>query len=373
MTDVVVISLEPWDDVWRRNQYLVDGLLRADSDLRVLFVEPGPDPLHALRTGHRPRRGAGLRVSGGYEGRLHLLASTKWVPRVFGASSDRMLRRSMTRAVEHLGWDRPVLWVNDPMWSAAASVTGWPTLYDMTDDWAEAARSGRISARLRRGDADLLRDAHEVVVCSEGLARSRGRIRDVRLVPNAVDLVRYSRPAARPPDLSDAPVAVYVGTLHEDRLDVDLCIRVGRALDAVGAALVLVGPNALSAANTQMLEAEPCVRLLGAKPFEEGPGYLQHATTLVVPHVVTSFTDSLDPLKLYEYLAVGRPIVSTPVAGFREQHRAQVTVADGHGFAESVVSSVLADEASYAAPDDLPVWDVRVRAFRDVIDRLAAR
>ena len=47
-------------------------------------------------------------------------------------------------------------------------------------------------------------------------------------------------------------------------------------------------------------------------------GYLQHADVLVVPHVVTSFTDSLDPIKLYEYQAVGRPVVSTPVAGFRD-------------------------------------------------------
>ncbi len=373
MTALVVISLEPWDDVWRRNQYLVDGLLRTDPDLRVLFVEPASDPLHALRSGRRPRRGAGLRVGRPYEGRLHLLAPTKWVPRALGSVSDRMLRRSMMRAVDSLEWRRPVLWINDPMWSAAASATGWPTLYDMTDDWSEAARSDRISARLRRGDTELLRDAHEVVVCSEGLARSRGRIRDVRLISNAVDLARYSRPAARPLDLPDAPVAVYAGTLHEDRLDVDLCIRVGRALAAVGASLVLVGPNALSAMNTQRLKAEPSVRLLGAKPFGEVPGYLQHATTLVVPHVVTSFTDSLDPLKLYEYLAVGRPIVSTPVAGFREQRRAQVTVADGDGFAESAVSSILADETSGAVPDDLPVWGERVRAIREVVDGLAAR
>ena len=51
MTDLVVVSLEAWDDVWRRNQHLVAGLLRSDAALRVLFVEPPADPTHDLRSG----------------------------------------------------------------------------------------------------------------------------------------------------------------------------------------------------------------------------------------------------------------------------------------------------------------------------------
>lgn len=371
MTDLVVISLEPWDDVWRRNQHVVDGLLRSDPGLRVLFVEPAPDPLHALRTGHPPRRGAGLRDEGGYGGRLLLLTPTKWLPRAVGSAADRMLQRAVRRAVRRLGWARPVLWVNDPMWASMPRSTGWPTLYDMTDDWVEAARAGRISARLRSDDAELMRTADRVVVCSEGLARSRGGLRDVRLIPNAVDVARYRRPTTRPPDLPAGLVAVYVGTLHEDRLDVDLCVRVARALDDVGARLVLVGPNALSEENARRLVAARGVTLLGRKPFDEVPGYLQHATTLVVPHVVTAFTDSLDPIKLYEYLAVGRPIVSTPVAGFRETSHTQVTIADRQDLPASAVASVRAHEPAQDVPADLPTWDQRVREFREVIAGLA--
>ena len=58
--------------------------------------------------------------------------------------------------------------------------------------------------------------------------------------------------------------------------------------------------------------------LLGAREHTAVPAYLKNADVLVVPHVVTEFTDSLDPIKVYEYLAAGRPVVSTPVAGFRE-------------------------------------------------------
>ena len=62
------------------------------------------------------------------------------------------------------------------------------------------------------------------------------------------------------------------------------------------------------------------------------PAYLKNADVLVVPHVVTGFTDSLDPIKVYEYLAAGLPVVSTPVAGFREIGLAHVSVVPGEPF-----------------------------------------
>ncbi|MFC7879752.1 hypothetical protein ACFUVW_18255, partial [Isoptericola sp. NPDC057391] len=83
--DLVVLSLEPWDDVWRRNQHLVAGLLRSRPTARVLFVEPVRDPLHALTRGAWPRPGRGLRPAPDVDGvgprRLWLLEPTKLLPR----------------------------------------------------------------------------------------------------------------------------------------------------------------------------------------------------------------------------------------------------------------------------------------------------
>jgi teichuronic acid biosynthesis glycosyltransferase TuaH len=141
-------------------------------------------------------------------------------------------------------------------------------------------------------------------------------------------------------------VAVYVGTLHADRLDVDLCVRTAGALDGV-ATVVLVGPNALAEGDTRVLR-EAGVVLLGAKPHEQVPAYLQHADVLLVPHVVTPFTDSLDPLKLYEYQAVARPVVATPVAGFRDSDDTHTTVAGDSTFADAVADALT--QRNSAAP-----------------------
>ncbi len=366
---LVVVSLEAWDEVWRRNQHLVDGLVRSDPALEVVFVEPPADPLHAVRSGSAARRGQGLRVLDGYGGRLRLYQATKLFPRRAGSWVDAGLARDLRRVVAGLGWTSGVLWVNDPGSAGVLDAFGWPCLYDVTDDWVAARRGAREHDRVAAGDAELLRRSDEVVVCSEGLRRAKGALRPVRLIPNAVDVRRYRTPQSRPADLPDRPVALYVGTLHEDRLDVDLVLRTADRVAEAGGVLVLVGPDLLTTQNHARLSAHAAVDVLGARGRDAVPGYLQHAHVLVVPHLVDDFTESLDPIKLYEYLAVGRPIVSTRVAGFRDE--ADVVTPDREHFPVAVAES-LAEWAPSVDRGSVADWSERVSEFRAVLAGLAA-
>jgi glycosyltransferase involved in cell wall biosynthesis len=377
--DLVVTSLEAWDSVWRRNQHLVAGLLRRDPGLRVLFVEPARDPLYAGLGGGRPRRGRGLRAHEGDgipKGSLWLLEPTKWLPRRIDRSVDERWARQVVRAAGGLAMGDPVLWLNDPRGAILVGATTWPSLYDVTDDWTLADRPPAETARVRAQESVLLSRCDEVVVCSPALAASKGEGRDVTLIPNGVDSAAYSGPHPRPPDLPDRLVVLYAGTLHGDRLDVALCARVALALSGWGR-VVLLGPDALETGERSALE-EAGVVLLGARPSGAVPAYLQHSDVLVVPHVVTPFTDSLDPIKLYEYQAAGRPVVSTPVAGFRDLDDELVTVAAADDFV-AAVARVLdaagapgggdargADAQRLATID----WSRRVEQMAAVVDRL---
>ncbi len=372
MTELVVVSLERWDDVWRRNQHLVAGLLEADPELRVLFVEPPADPTHDLASRRLPRFGTRVReVAGIAPGRLHTVRPVKWLPRRLDRRADDRLGRSVMRAAGQLRMRHPLLWINDPGMAALAERSGWPTLYDVTDDWLAADRPQGELQRTAANEASLLRMAQEVVVCSPELARRKGVARPVVLIPNAVDVAVYRRRQPRPADLPAGPIALYLGTVHSDRVHVDLCVSTARALGTTGT-LVLVGPNLLEADAARLLE-DAGARLLGARPRDEVIGYLQHADVLVVPHVVDAFTDSLDPIKLYEYQAVGRPVVSTSVAGFRDAADPRITIADGAEFTSAVAAAVPArtrfpDGTNATVPD----WADRARAMGEVLDRLRA-
>jgi glycosyltransferase involved in cell wall biosynthesis len=266
---------------------------------------------------------------------------------------------------------RPTLWLNDPLAADLLRRTGWPALYDITDDWLLADRSPREHDRLVESERYLLDHCRHVVVCSPRLlqTKSPGRAERVTLVPNAVDVDAYQAEAPRPTDLPRGPVVLYVGTLHRDRLDVDLSAELAQGLRGA-ATFVLVGPVALDTADQTLLTDAGAV-LLGAREHVTIPAYLKNADVLVVPHVVTDFTDSLDPIKVYEYLAAGRPVVSTPVAGFRELDRAHATVVESADL-PAAVSKALTDTPATATLATVPSWGERALSMREVIDGIRA-
>ena len=253
MTDLVVASLEAWDGVWRRNQHLVSRLLARDPEMRVLFVEPPADPTHALTRRAFPRAGRGLRPvdMSGAEGRLWALQPTKWLPRRLDPGADRRLAKSVRKAAAQLGMSAPVLWVNDPAAAELLRQSGWPALYDITDDWLTADRSSRERERVVDDETYLLQHCQEVVVCSPRLLETK-HARHVTLIPNAVDVDAYAGELPRPADLPSGPVVLYLGTLHRDRLDVELTADLARSLGNQ-ARVVLVGPVALDREDQALL------------------------------------------------------------------------------------------------------------------------
>lgn len=378
---LVVVSLEPWDDVWRRNQHLVSRLLRDDPGLRVLFVEPPRDVSLAAVRGQRVRAGRGLRH--GPADRLWLYEPTKWLPRRLDPRFDLRRARRVLRLATRLGDRSPTVWVNDLGGAAFLDVAPGAVLYDITDDWLAARRPAAELVRLRAAESRLLARADVVTVCSPALVAAKGAGRVVALVRNGVDLAAYRRPGPRPAALPAGRTAVYAGTLHADRLDVDLCVATAAALAAspAGGTLVLVGPVLLPEHDKERLVAAG-VELAGARPFAEVPAFLTHADVLVVPHRVDAFTDSLDPIKLYEYLAAGRPVVSTPVAGFRDARAAlgvrHVGVAQAAELPALVVAvadrmpRAGAGTPSAPVPPGLPTWDVQATAMAAALRRARA-
>jgi glycosyltransferase involved in cell wall biosynthesis len=371
-TPVVVCSLETWTEVRRRIRILVDELIDLDPSIEILFVAPAVDVLHQLRQGDlSPLTGRGTPPRTRLEEihpRLHVLRPRKWWPRVLGPFADRALERQVLAAVDQLGFRRPLLWINDASYAGLAAHTGWPTLYDITDDWLLTPLAPRQRGRLMANEESLMETSGAVVVCSPDLARTRGSVRPVELIPNGVDVDLFRSARPRPVDLPAAPVALYVGTLHTWRIDVPLILDLARSRPDVH--VVLVGPNDLPGEITDQLEAVPTIRILGARPYDQVPAYLQHADIVIIPHLVSPFTESLDPIKAYECLAAGRPTVATPVAGFRELGPPVVT-ADRSTFVGAAWAALDGAGPTGVPPapsaTPIPTWHDRALALASVM------
>lgn len=366
-TSLVVCSLEAWGAVRRRMGILVDAVVDLEPSVQVLYVSPAQDVPHELLHG-RTAGLSGPRLRRVHP-RIHVLQPRKWLPRVAGAWADRGLERQVLDAVGELGLQDPLLWINDSAYAPLVDHTGWPTLYDITDDWLLAGMPPRQLARLTQNEDLLLRQADAVVVCSPELARTRGQVRQVELIPNGVDVELFQTPRSRPADLPPSPVAVYAGTLHAERIDVSLLVDLAAARPEL--AIVLVGPNSLPAEATARLTQTGSVHLLGARPYDQIPAYLQHADVVIVPHLVSPFTESLDPIKAYECLAAARPTVATPVAGFRALGP-PVTVAGRGEFVRrtlDLVDSTGADGAGLITAS-IPTWHERAETMVSLMHRV---
>lgn len=362
LSEIVLCSLEPWDEVWRRNQFFADILLRRNPSLRILFVEPPADPLFDIASGRLPGRSRlrNLRA----DGRLRAFRPLKLLPRRLSRRSDTERARQVVHLAGAMRMRAPILWLNDVIYAPLIAATGWPTVYDVTDDWTLFPSSPAAAARIGSFDRLALAGSAEVVVCSTALAETRGKARPVSLVPNAVDADHFRHPRPRPTDLPPAPLAVYVGTLHDERLDVELLVELARSEPSLS--IALVGPDSLGRGNRRLLGSLPQIHLLGARPYESVPGYLQHADVVIVPHRDTPFTQSLDPIKAYECLAIETPTVATPVAGFRELADA-IAIAPREEFI-TTVRATLSNPGARRRRDP-PGWEERVEAFEAVLLR----
>ena len=332
--------------------------MQADATSRVLFIEPAIDVAYDLMNKRRPAHG-GLRQ---INGRLWAYQPRKYMPRILAPNlTERRIAAKVKRLVMKLGFSKPLLWVNDCSFAHLAVETDWPVIYDVTDDWLHSALSPRALRRTRAEDAMMLGRADELIVVSQSLMQTRGARREARLIPDGVDVEHFQRPLPRPSDLPIGPSAVYIGTLHEDRIDLDLCTDLADAIAPLP--VLFVGPNALSPASTQRLRSAGCL-ILGPRPYDQVPAYYQHSTLIVVPHLVTPFTESLDPIKGYECLAVGTPTISTPVAGMRDLGP-PIEIADRSSFV--VRAEEMLRQPAALMPRETASWRQRAEEFGEVI------
>ena len=222
------------------------------------------------------------------------------------------------------GLRRPVVWAALPSAVQALGALGEAAVvYYCGDDFS--ALAGVDHAAAARMEAELVARADLILAASETLA-ARFPAHKTRLLPHGVDAALFSTPAPRAVDLpGDGPVAGFYGGLAP-WLDLGLIAATARLLPEWR--FVLVGP---AQTDLAALEGVGNIQCLGARPHAALPGYAQHWQAGIIPFRDTPQIRACNPLKLREYLAAGRPIISTdfPALGpYRDLLRVAATPED---------------------------------------------
>ncbi len=256
-------------------------------------------------------------------------------------------------------------------------------IYDILDDLSiyEPDEVGLPpERRVATHHGPLMQSAEIVIASSPALVeRHRGERDDILLVPNGVDAARFARPVPRPADLPPAaagrPLAGYHGAVGE-WIDFDLIEAVARRLPQWDFAIV--GPVLDRGKDgARRLRGIPNVHLLGERPSDAMPGYVQAFDVGTIPFLVNHLTEAVGPLKLYEYLAAGVPCVSTPLP-VAVAEPAVRTAAAPEVFAAAVSSAAAEDDdagvrAIAAATVAEARWEKRVAPLLERLDARAGR
>jgi polysaccharide pyruvyl transferase CsaB len=210
----------------------------------------------------------------------------------------------------------PLVWAFPYNFDAAeAYPAGARTVYDWIDELEVFPYE---PAALQRSHERALKDASLVLSVARRLHERALRVRpDALYVPNGVEYRRFLEPAPRPHDevlsrflAGGGPVAGYYGALAR-WFDYELLEETSRLRPDWR--FVLIGQELDSSLAGSRLLQRPNVIWLGPRDYETLPGYLATFDVAMIPFRINAITLATSPLKLYEYFAAGKPVVTTPM------------------------------------------------------------
>lgn len=362
---LIVHSHLRWDFVWQRPQQI---LSRMAVTRPVLFVEepillddvraerleisqPAPNVYRAV-----PRLPSYLRDD--YDGAIATIRAL--VQHAVGKGGTLSGR-----------FGGAVQWFYTPMPAPAmlGAFNERGVVYDCMDELAQFRFAPTdLAARERL----LLENADVVFTGGHKLYMSKSRYHDnVHFFGCGVDAGHFA--AARAPETVvpadvaslPAPVFGYFGVIDE-RLDYDLIARLAAANPS--ASVVMVGP--VVKVDSRDLPQAPNVHWLGQRAYKQLPAYVKAFDVCLMPFALNEATEYINPTKTLEYMAAGKPIVSTPVADVVHNFTPVVRVARDAG--EFVTAAAELAAAPDAAMITRGIEKARTASWESIVARMRA-
>lgn len=319
-----------WDGVLRNRQQLMSIFAQHN---KVLFVERG-NSLQTTLTLFRQRQ---LTLAEVYRPSLRKISENLFVFRepIWAPSSERfalgqlsgLTRQLVLRNVlRHLKIAAPIVWFYHPNWldSVSSVPSACLRLYHVVDEYTSFQdKTAVMRQHIAAAEKKLMAQVDAVVVVSNKLYEAKCALHpNTYMIPNGVNYQAYSS-ALSDPSLPDdlaripSPRLGYSGLIG-DKLDLDMLKDLAQAKPDWS--FVFLGPvNAGQKLETwHSLQTLPNVYYLGAVAWSQVPHYVKGFDVGLMPYVQNRNSETISPLKLYDYLAAGLPVVSMDIPPARE-------------------------------------------------------
>ena len=387
---VLCMSPRRWDSLWKNIQQIMS---RVAVQNRVIFFEMGRDPNKTLLSEFNRKlpNFFKMQIREVHENVLavetpstlpharQLLPSSvlRVTMPIIANINTQILIRHVRRAMRVLQVRYPILWLYNPGQVSLIGKFGEKfACYYNYDEFANFKQNSRISSLIRHLDSELCRQVDVVFATSRTQWEHRRALNsNTYFMPNGVDFELFNRAlnpeTSIPLDVASlkTPVIGLVGWLSR-QIDLDLLLAIAEVYS--DCSIVLVGPDAMPMNDKhRRLRAMSNVHFLGRKQMGDLPGYLKAMDVALIPYLLEGYVLTAYPLKLHEYLAAGRAVVSTALPELRPYSRV-VRIAETRAEFVSQIREALSDRGPQAVDARVAVarentWDNRVSDIYSVL------
>lgn len=383
--DIVLISTADWDNpFWTNKQHVAVQLAKLGH--RVFYIESqglraptatGRDLsriVKRLKRGMRPPRQVRDNI-------------WVWSPIVIpfqGSAAIRRINRQLLRAglrlwTSRLKHRRELIWTYSPLTTRFYDLEAPKgVVYHAVD--AIDAQPGMPAATIREAEAELAGHADLVFTTAHEIQARLSRLNpNTHYFSNVADWDHFSQARvpgpALPEDLAaiPAPRIIFVGAISAYKLDTALVARLAEL--EPGWSFVLIGDVGEGDPRTSVPELyeRPNIHLIGPRAYDRLPQYLAGAAAAIIPAVHNKYTVSMFPMKFFEYLAAGVPVIATKLPALRDYAHVAAFSDEAEGFRDRLAEAIAGDapplEQRLAAAKE-QTYETRTRKMMALVKKL---
>jgi glycosyltransferase involved in cell wall biosynthesis len=363
--DIIVFSHLRWDFVFQRPQHIITRLAK---DRKILFVE---EPIPFTKENKNT-----VRIINAERNIVRLQ------PRITFEDFTQKLPSLVDQQTKLLGFKNPMLWFYSAAFSEIIPLLNSSlVVYDCMD---ELSLFKGASPTLIAQEKYLLAKADVVFTGGKSLYEEKKKYAEnVFCFPSSVDQKHFAKAddtkTAVPSDIKkiSRPTVGFYGVVDE-RFDTALLADVAKRMPAVS--FVVIGP--VVKIEEKDLPHLSNIHYLGPKSYEELPAYLSALDVAMMPFALNDATKFISPTKTLEFMAAGKPIVSTPITDVVRDYKDIIRIAATPEDFATAINSFLNESSEqlqkrqnlYKTVLAQTSWDSTVKHMKQIMkDRLIVK
>jgi len=366
MSTILVFGVIDWDYRYQRPQHLSSFLAR--QNYRVIYINPTFIPRRAS-IGNTLYHVRGLRDEKVWVIELSADKNIFIYAEEPTNKDNQLIKESLNQVLlsQNTGGSKPIMIFHHPFWHFLATdedYQAFPKFYDCMDIHSQFSVS---SSQIPEWEKKMVHAVDAVTVSAEGIAehiRLISELKHVTKIPNACDFDKLRTMTCE----SEGEGVGYVGEISEwfnHQILAD-CLK-----SFPDKKFKLYG-ECRNQHVKSLSKQYSNLKLYGEIPFEQVPHAICDSQVLIIPFEMNELTEAVDPVKLYEYLSFGKPVVATGMRELRKAHDLIYTASSAKEFVLALSRALQEHNGALAKRRksfaERNTWRARAFELRRVID-----